>query len=82
MTAEGLTTELLTVAQEARNGDAWGAAVTAYRTVGLLHGLLVPKKNEDPGNNVFISRLPEEAKPSLGPCFCRTLSYKRSCALP
>ncbi|MGE0373108.1 MAG: terminase small subunit [Gammaproteobacteria bacterium] len=44
VSAESLTQELLATAREARtSGEQLGAAVSAYRTVAQLHGLMVHK---------------------------------------
>ena len=62
VTAEGLTADLLEVAQEARRGDGWGAAVSAYRTVALVHGLITKKVDVATQGCEFhiIRRLPDE----------------------
>ena len=62
VSCESLTKDLLDTAKEARGGDGWGAAVSAYRTVALLHGLITKKVDIDTRGGEFhiIRRLPDE----------------------
>jgi hypothetical protein len=63
ITVEGLTKDLVDTAKEARQGDGWSAAASCYKTIAMLHGLLIRQMQDvtKAGEFRVVRRLPDSS---------------------